>query len=676
MKKLLMLVVLCVLLPSGASAQNGIDIREVLVLGDPDFHLRQWSPDGQFYALAQPDGVQVYTADHVERAFLPFPAGMVITWSEVTWRPDGGQAVVYLPISAREHYRQIWSLSPDRSTAVEWRLTDCLELMTWDSTYNQLAMCGTIYDMATGAPLLTHYYADEARLDAASAEHYPPARDYPGGPIYWHPDGSRFVSLYYQYSIPADHARIYGVFDAHTDELLFALPDSQIEHELSTFLWSPDGTRLTDGRHVWDAATGALLTVAADAASFQSGIYGFSQSVWSTDGRLLITLSTERYAIDHPPSALYWWDAETGETLAHLVTWRYLETIHWQNGRLLVEPLGSYRLTLDENGGVLAAEQQVSTITGSIAWNPDSTRLAAAGGGRVAFPLQVWNIAALRAGGEQVPQWTINTEWSVYDAAPQHLLPSGARVLWSQDGDSLVTVSTNYFPFRNYQVIEQWDAATGTHLATLLRVEDDPPVPIVEPSSDLQLWAQAFPTTRSGAEVIIAAASTGLAVTWMRVDDEAELLVPLWSPDGSLLATYSRFPATQVHVWGVTGEPPGRLVATIAEDGEVPCWSPDSRLLALEGPTIAVYDAGTGELVSDTGMAGYAWIVLAWSADSRLLVFEREGTLYLWDIAAHEIVAEVPLPARVRDLAWSPDNTLLAAALDDDTIRIWEIVMP
>lgn len=64
---------------------------------------------------------------------------------------------------------------------------------------------------------------------------------------------------------------------------------------------------------------------------------------------------------------------------------------------------------------------------------------------------------------------------------------------------------------------------------------------------------------------------------------------------------------------------------------------------------------------------------LRFSNDGRLLaIAAKSGTIKVWDIASWEVRREFAPSSRVRALAISPDNQLLAIATDHDE-QIWEL---
>jgi len=173
-----------------------------------------------------------------------------------------------------------------------------------------------------------------------------------------------------------------------------------------------------------------------------------------------------------------------------------------------------------------------------------------------------------------------------------------------------------------------------------------------------------------------------------------------FGPDGSLLASGGR--GGVVLVWDtVTGE----RFATLPDSGGDVLLDVTSLAVHPGGVVVAAGDAGgairlwdlpTGEAVTDLAAGAGAVTRLAFDADgTHLAAGLEDGRVLVWDLAAGDSIATLNgsagavtglafLPGgearqfgdgatAVLHLAASPDGAILAAALDDGTLRLWDV---
>jgi len=173
-----------------------------------------------------------------------------------------------------------------------------------------------------------------------------------------------------------------------------------------------------------------------------------------------------------------------------------------------------------------------------------------------------------------------------------------------------------------------------------------------------------------------------------------------FGPDGSLLASGER--GGVVLVWDtVTGE----RFATLPDSGDDALLDVTSLAVHPGGVVVAAGDAGgairlwdlpTGEAVTDLAAGAGAVTRLAFDADgTHLAAGLEDGRVLVWDLAAGDSIATLNgsagavtglafLPGgearqfgdgatAVLHLAASPDGAILAAALDDGTLRLWDV---
>ena len=200
-----------------------------------------------------------------------------------------------------------------------------------------------------------------------------------------------------------------------------------------------------------------------------------------------------------------------------------------------------------------------------------------------------------------------------------------------------------------------------------------------------------------------------------------------WSPDGRVLAsagygqvqlwaaaTYQEIrtlTGPQGFIWDLAWSPDGRMLAATGQDwtmrvwdaqsyeewpaiesewAQSLAWSPDGTQLALgvQPAGVQVWDVEGGtflvELEDASGEMSVPTLSVAWSPDGRTLaVGQWDGILVLWDTATWTPTHRIPCSdlkyltreitgRNVKGLAWSPDGRLLAAALQDDVVQLWD----
>jgi len=205
----------------------------------------------------------------------------------------------------------------------------------------------------------------------------------------WSPDGSRL----------ADPTH---VWDAGTGKLISQLQDPAQQHTPDQVAWSPDGKRLSSADSlnmqppvIWDAQTGkVLLTLQAKAG----GSPLWLGLAWSPDGKKLAAVG----ALMHPGSRaedgmILVWDGETGQQEQLLTAGmndHRLWTVAWSpDGRFMaVGSIGSDIFLWD-----LARSQPLAQLGGhtdisdQIAWSPAGTHLASVARDGT---LQIWDLSA------------------------------------------------------------------------------------------------------------------------------------------------------------------------------------------------------------------------------------------------------------------------------------------
>jgi len=255
----------------------------------------------------------------------------------------------------------------------------------------------------------------------------------------------------------------------------------------------------------------------------------------------------------------------------------------------------------------------------AVAWEPDGTRIASAGGDGT---VRVWEAetgeSLLTYRGHTRLLNAINLQATVYTVA------------WACDGLRIASAGDG-------TTVRVWNATTG---------------------QTLTLYQE-----HSG---------------WL-----PNVFAAAWSPDGKQIvsACSSMGWDKTVHRWdSITGQSLGHYDA---RSGLLPnfsvlsvAWSPDGTHIAAAcgDKTIRVWSTATERLVSAYHFHAEWSSHIAWSPDGRYLASAHsDHTAQVWDMLAEANVTTYRGHANsVRYVAWSPDGAAIATASNDRTVQIWE----
>jgi len=379
------------------------------------------------------------------------------------------------------------------------------------------------------------------------------------------------------------------------------------------------------------------------------------------------------------------WQAEEARTRGNTVLARSLvaEAVATRPGGPPPIEITVLSALLDDVDGVdesLAVLRGHADLVTSVAATPEGPRVATGSKDRTA---RLWGV-------DEAGRWT-----------QTHLLEGHRAAIWgvaiSPDGTRVATAAAD-------RTARLWDARDGASLATLA-------------GHDKPVYGVAFAADGG----LVATASGDRTARLWSVDGEPRgelaghgdtVFGVAFSPDGRLLATGSgdrtvrlwdvatreqraMFAGHEQRVFNVAFSPDGGRLASSSEDGTVRVWHVASgdvaatlrhpqrvnaAVFAADGTRIAaasvdgavhIWDVRSGR---ETGrLRGHAdgiWSVTA-LADGRIVTGGADATARVWDAGAS---AEplVRCSSRVQGVAISPDGRLLATALSEGGVRLWD----